>query len=280
MRRLLLPAASAVAIACAAGVLVGALPVLPTVPAAVAALLALSLAAALQPSWRLFGPALVRADDSDRVALTFDDGPDPEGTPRVLDALDAAGMKATFFAVGQRAEAHPELLRDIAARGHEVGNHSMHHRWTAIFSRTGARRELQQAQATLGAILGAPPTLYRPPIGLVSPFVFEATDEARLPVAAWSLRTLDGRSADPDALLRRLSRVRGGDVVLLHDGGGPAPSVIADVVRILQERGLRSVTVTELFGAGATFRPSRSSLAGVAVRTALALLILSAALAA
>ncbi len=283
MRRLLLPSAALLGLLCAVGVIGGLLPALPTVPAAVTLLLALSIAAASTPSWRLFGPALVRVADAERVALTFDDGPDPDGTPALLDALDAAGMKATFFAVGERAQQHPDLLRDIAARGHQVGNHSMHHRWPAIMSAAGARRELQEAQRVLGELLPTPPTLYRPPIGLVSPFVFQAAEEAGLSLAAWSLRTLDGRQGDPAALLRRLEGVRGGDVALLHDGRGPhgripAAEAAAEIVALLQGKGLRSVTMDELFGPQPAAR-SYAVAVGHIVRVALLLLLASAFLA-
>ncbi len=284
MHRLVLLAAIGVCLALAAGVMVGLLPALPTVPLATAGLVTLCCLAAAQPHWRLFGPALVRADTPSRVALTFDDGPDPEGTPAILDALDAAGMKGTFFVIGERARQHPHLVRDIAARGHEVGNHSMHHRWPAIMTRGGAEQELSEAQTLLTDLLGAPPTLYRPPIGLVSPFVFEAAARADVALAAWSLRTLDGKNPEPSPLLRKLEAVRAGDVVLLHDGRSPhgripAADAIDSIVQLLQARDLRSVPVSDLFSGATSASSKRANAIGLGVRIALVLLWISPLLA-
>lgn len=284
MLRFALPAASVACVLVAIGVLAGLLPLLPTTPLAAVGLLLLCVLAAVQPQWQLFGPALVRAHSPGRVALTFDDGPDPEGTPAVLDALDAAGMQATFFVVGERARQHPALVRDIAARGHEVGNHSMHHRWPAIMSRRGAAQELDEAQALLAGLLGTAPSLYRPPIGLVSPFVFEAAQTAGVALATWSLRTFDGKNPATSALLQRLERVQAGDVVLLHDGRGPhgqlpAAESIDGILRSLQDRGLISTTMSDLFDGALPCSATRARATGRGVHLALALLIASALLA-
>ena len=163
--------------------------------------------------WR--GPREARG-----VALTFDDGPSPEHTPRVLDLLDEAGVKATFFVIGQKAAAHPELIRDIVARGHAVGIHGhLHDRLLTLRSPDTVSDDLAEAIATVEAITGVRPTLFRPPVGLTSPRVAQALSWFDLVVVGWSVRGLDGvRGARPDRVAARvIRRLRDGAIVLLHD---------------------------------------------------------------
>lgn len=154
------------------------------------------------------------------VALTLDDGPDPVLTPQVLDLLDAAGVQATFFVIAERAAAHPALLREIVQRGHEVQNHSWRH--PHAFSLFGPRRiagELQRAQAFLRTAGGAAPTLFRAPAGLRNVFLGPILHRMGLRLASWTRRGFDTRDGDASRVLARLTHgLRGGDILLLHDG--------------------------------------------------------------
>ena len=182
---------------------------------------ALLTTAGLLPRSRWLGPNLSRLEDAGRaVALTFDDGPDPEVTPRVLDLLDAAGMRASFFCIGARARARPALVGEITRRGHTVENHSLNHlyRFAALGPRALAR-EVLTAQAILADCVGAPPVWFRAPMGLRSPLLQSVLETAGLRLASWSRRALDGVSSDQAAAVRRLARGLGpGDVLLMHDG--------------------------------------------------------------
>lgn len=185
------------------------------------------------------------------IALTLDDGPDPVLTPQVLDLLDAAGVHATFFVIAERAAAHPALLREIVRRGHEVQNHSWRH--PHAFSLFGPRRiarELQQAQAFLHTTTGERPTLFRAPAGLRNVFLGPLLHRAGLRLASWTRRGFDTRDGDARRVLARLTQgLRGGDILLLHDGhcattpdGRPVvlevlPALIAQV----RQSGLRFV---------------------------------------
>jgi peptidoglycan/xylan/chitin deacetylase (PgdA/CDA1 family) len=163
--------------------------------------------------WR--GPREARG-----VALTFDDGPSPEHTPKVLDLLDEAGVKATFFVIGRKVAAHPEIVRAIAARGHAVGIHGMvHDRLLTLRSPDTVSDDLAEAIATVEAVTGVRPTLFRPPVGLTSPRVAQALEWFDLVVVGWSVRALDGvRSARADRVADRvIPRLRDGAIVLLHD---------------------------------------------------------------
>ncbi len=163
--------------------------------------------------WR--GPREARG-----VALTFDDGPSPEHTPRVLALLAAAGVKATFFVIGRKAAAHPELVREIAAAGHAIGVHGhTHDRFLTLRSPDTAGDDIAEAIATVEAITGARPTLFRPPVGLTSPRLSRALSWFNLVVVGWSVRGLDGwEGARAERVAARVvPRLRDGAIVLLHD---------------------------------------------------------------
>lgn len=190
------------------------------------------------------------------VALTFDDGPDAEVTPKVLDLLMRCGAHATFFVIAAHAERHPEIVRRMLAEGHEVGNHSYAHRRLLNFARPARmRREVEHAARALTAVHPAARSLlYRPPVGLKSPSLARVQRKLALQVIVWSLHARDtGRRAPAAVAARVLRRVRAGDIVLLHDGhdrpGHRRSGVVPALERILAglaEKGVRSVTVGEL----------------------------------
>jgi peptidoglycan/xylan/chitin deacetylase (PgdA/CDA1 family) len=209
------------------------------------AAIALLYKAVTTPGWA-FGPALRRVESPGRVALTFDDGPDPESTPALLEALRSAGMRATFFLLVDRAEQYPELARAIAAE-HEVGLHGLEHsvRTSLMPPLLGARR-LREGAQRLGAVLDQQVTLYRPPFGITTPRLPKAAELAGLQTIWCSVRTLDGAGVAGEQLLEACRSAVAGDIVLLHEG---RPSTTAQVPRVLaelRERGLVSVTVGEL----------------------------------
>jgi peptidoglycan-N-acetylglucosamine deacetylase len=192
--------------------------------AAVAANHALLAAVGLWPRSRALGDNLVRlppeAAARSEVALTIDDGPDPEVTPAVLDLLDAAGVRATFFCIAERAARHPALVREIVRRGHSVQNHSHRHRHDfSLLGPRGFAREIDAAQAVLADLTGELPRFFRAPAGLRNPFLAPVLHRRGLALASWTRRGYDSRERDPRRVLRRLSRgLAAGDILLLHDG--------------------------------------------------------------
>lgn len=188
------------------------------------------------PRSRMLGPNLSRLPERcarrGQVALTFDDGPDPDTTPRVLDLLDAHQARASFFVIGRRAARHPALVRDILRRGHSVENHTHSHPPHFAALGLGAqRREIRQAQDAIREAGGAP-RFFRPPAGLQSPLLAPALAGLGLRHASWTWRGADGVIGDPARVLRRLRGAGAGDIVLLHDGNsrpdaGGRPVVLA-----------------------------------------------------
>ena len=154
------------------------------------------------------------------VYLTFDDGPDPEWTPRILDMLDEADVKATFFVIGALATQHPGIVRQIEARGHEVGNHSFSHPHPRLLSDDRAREEVNAGAGAIADILGHPPRLFRSPHGTRHPAMFAAAEALGETVVHWQVSAIDwGLLGRAGAIARRLKRVKPGDIVLMHDGG-------------------------------------------------------------
>lgn len=189
--------------------------------AALSAYTAIVLAGVFFLRLEMFVDAVCKGpDDARGVALTFDDGPNPEHTPKILDALDRAGVKATFFVIGKKAEAHPEIVRDIARRGHVIGSHSYaHSRLFSLLSLGAVRQDIKRSLEVLEKITGARPTLFRPPIGHTNPRIGKVVRELDLTVVGWNVKALDGLGASkPDRVASRVNRgLEDGAIVLLHD---------------------------------------------------------------
>lgn len=210
----------------------------------------------LWPQSGMYGKAWARGRAGDRrIALTFDDGPHPVTTRAVLEILRAYDVQATFFVLGHKVEAHPEVVREIHEAGHALGIHGFQH--DHLFSLRSARYALAQIQRTQRAITaacGVVPTLFRPPIGFASHFTFRGAERAGVEIIAWSVRSLDGVHFAKSARVaeRVIQRLGDGAIVLLHDAAERddfTPASIAALPQILdalREHAYRAVTVDEL----------------------------------
>jgi peptidoglycan/xylan/chitin deacetylase (PgdA/CDA1 family) len=205
---------------------------------------------------RLPAPAMARQE----ICLTFDDGPHPVYTPQVLDMLDGANAKASFFCVAKHAEQNQSLLRDIVARGHSVENHSFRH--PHLFSLYGPKRiqrEIADAQKLLSDITGVVPRFFRPPVGFANPFVAPVLAEMGLVQATWTRRGFDTQDSHLPRVLNRFGkRLCAGDILLLHDANSALvqnkemsrPLILSLLPAILQlswADQLRCVTLPQAF---------------------------------
>ncbi len=223
-------------------------------------------AAGLWPRSRLLGPNWVRLPEAaaGAVALTFDDGPHPEVTPRTLELLAQHGAHATFFCVGQRVRRYPQLARRILAEGHALGNHTQHHLHRfSLLGPAALAREIGEAQDTFAQATGAAPRFFRAPAGLRNVFLEPVLARAGLQLVSWTRRGFDTVSADRARVLGRLTRgLRGGDILLLHDGhaardGGTPVSlaVLPGLIAALAATGLATVTLPEALARAAGSAP-------------------------
>lgn len=215
------------------------------------------------PRSQYFVPVVHRATTRQRaVALTFDDGPDPVVTGRILDVLAEHGAHGTFFVVGARAALNPDLVRRIHAEGHSIGTHTQNHRLGFHFaSRAHVRREIEEAIEVVAGIVPVRPSLFRPPHGLRSPCFARGLQATRgLVCVTWSVRGLDARTTSADAIFARVGKALApGAIVALHDGAGLLGSndrsaTLEALSRILvrcRDRGLSCVGLDELDREGA-----------------------------
>ena len=191
---------------------------------------------------------LLPGTEGREVWLTIDDGPDPDDTPRLLDLLDRHQARATFFFIGSKAAAHPNLVAEVLRRGLTVGNHTMTHPqfWFWAYGPTAVRREIAACQSLLGAAADVAPGWFRAPAGLKNPWVHAEMERQHLRLACWSARGLDGVATDKDRVLRCLKRqVRPGAIVLMHEGRVDAegrrlaPLILDDLLSWLEAEGYR-----------------------------------------
>ncbi len=171
------------------------------------------------------GPAAYRANrihfrlESSAVALTFDDGPDPVHTPRVLDRLSELGVRATFFLVGSEAQAQPEIVHRMLAEGHTVGSHSLTHRDARHLSLPALARDYRLGRRAVEEVVGKRVTLFRPPKGHLDAKGFAAVNLARVQTWMWSHDPADWNPQVPSSRIVDLAdELEPGAVVLLHDG--------------------------------------------------------------
>ncbi len=209
------------------------------------------LAGVLLARGRLLGPNLNRlpaaAVARGHVCLTFDDGPHPQITRRVLELLERHQARASFFCVGRKAEAYPEIVREIARRGHSVENHSHRHpNAFALYGISLLRREVETAQAALTAITGRAPQFFRAPMGFRSPLLGLVLARSGLRYVSWTRRGFDTVARDPTGVLARLtSGLAAGDVLLLHDSAPASLAVLPPLLEELAARGLKCVSLPQ-----------------------------------
>ena len=196
--------------------------------------------AAMWPGSRLFGKALLAPARPGELALTFDDGPNPAWTPRLLEILVSHNVRATFFLVGSHAQAEPELVRRIVAAGHLIGNHSWSHLNLALASASRVKQELASTNEALEQIASVQVKYFRPPFGARRPVVFRLARSLGMVPVLWNAMTTDWKVLSADVIAQRLTRRIDGlqrrgraSNIVLHDGshldrgGYRAPSVAA-----------------------------------------------------
>lgn len=189
------------------------------------------------------------------IALTIDDGPDPEVTPKVLNILDLYQAKATFFCIGEKAMQYPEICQEIIRRGHAIENHSQRHRhFFSLLGIGGFIREITAAQNTLSQITGQTPLFFRAPAGLRNPFLDPVLNKLNLTLASWSVRGFDTQNRNAEQIKSKLiSHLRAGVILLLHDGNAARShhgtpiilDVLPDLIKAAKAQALHFVTLRQ-----------------------------------
>lgn len=184
------------------------------------------------------------------IAITFDDGPIPAHTPRLMSLLEAHGGRGTFFVIGAFAETQPEIMRRLVEGGHEIGNHSMRHRAFAAMAPARQFAEIEEADKVLERYDGRPAHWFRPPQGRITPAMLLALGRRRHPVAMWSLDSFDYRGLGVEAIVSRFDSrpARPGDVLLFHDDNDDTVRALEKLVPRWRAEGYEFLTLSELLG--------------------------------
>ena len=210
--------------------------------------------AALYPTSQIFGRVVIAGDDPGEIALTYDDGPNPAATPRLLEVLAKQDVRATFFLIGEFVRKEPGLAREIAAAGHAMGNHTMTHPWLSYCGAARIRTEIADSKAIIENTIGAKISLFRPPHGARRPVVLEVARELGLATVNWNIITHDWRPQPSEAIVAKVrngirrNEVHGrGSNVLLHDGGVgqprmPSVEATETIIADAKAKGMRFVS--------------------------------------
>ena len=181
------------------------------------------------------------------VSFTFDDGPDPEVTPKVLDVLREANVKAAFFVIGRIAEKHPELVRQMVSEGHAVGNHTYNHDY--VFSKAAAEKQVTEGQEVIEKIIGKKPKYFRPPFGVMTPEIASAIRKEKCAVIGWDLRSQDGRIRTKEATINRVkSHLKKSTVLLFHDTNPTTPDALREIIHLCKQNGMKIVSLPDQSG--------------------------------
>ena len=207
---------------------------------AIAAILAFLFYASYSIRSQVYVKALCRVKTTEKVVyLTFDDGPNAEQTPRVLDVLKRNNAKATFFCIGSRIAGNEQILKRIIGEGHTIGNHSFSHTNSfPLFSRRRMIADIEQCQKAIESATGTAPTLFRPPFGVTNPTVGKAVKTLNLKTIGWTIRTYDTNRCSNEKIARRISRqLRPGAIILLHDRLPQSAERLQMVIDTVKENG-------------------------------------------
>jgi peptidoglycan/xylan/chitin deacetylase (PgdA/CDA1 family) len=209
------------------------------------------------PRGAFLGKVLWRGDQRG-VGLTFDDGPHPLYTPRVLEILDHFQAKATFFVIGRHLQEHGDLVIAASRAGHLIGNHTYHHsRVMNFFPSEKMREEILSGQSEVEKWAGYKPRFYRQPTGFRNPRIFAILKELQLTMVGWQVRAYDTQQKKPRSIVQRiLKKAQPGGVILLHDGSDSAITedrnatleALPEILQGLKDRGMEFLTLDKLFG--------------------------------
>lgn len=179
-----------------------------------------------------------------RVALTFDDGPHPKNTLKIIDVLDKYDAKATFFMLGNRVNFYPEIAKKVADEGHELGNHTWDHKDLSTLSKEEGIQEVEQTNEIIKSTTGRESTAFRPPYGVVNEQVQNSISS---PPVLWTIDTLDWQSHNPNEILKIVKEnVKDGSIILMHDIHDTSAQAVEPILKYLKTEGYEFVTVSEL----------------------------------
>lgn len=196
-----------------------------------------------------FVKSLCKGDTGKKqIAITFDDGPMKDFTPKVLDILKTEKVPAAFFLIGRNIQGNEELVKRMIAEGHVIGNHSFEHGfWFSLQSKSKMISDAEKCDTAIKEVTGLQPKLFRPPYGVTNPMVAQLIKQRNYHSIGWSVRTYDTNAKSAEGLLQKtLKNLCAGDVILFHDWGQHTIGMLSEFISQARKRGFEFVRVDEL----------------------------------
>ncbi len=196
---------------------------------------------------QLFIRTICKNNNGKQVAITFDDGPDESNTGEILNVLSKYNSKASFFFIGSKIEKHQELAKEVCYGRHTIGNHTFTHANNfPIKSKKAIKVEIEKAQEIIKSVTGKDNVYFRPPFGVTNPTIAKAIKGLNLKVIGWSIRSFDTVHKSKEQTLKRvLSKIKGGDIILLHDTTTGIAWITEQILKHLEQNGLKAVSIEE-----------------------------------
>ena len=182
------------------------------------------------------------------ISLTFDDGPDPDFTIKILDILDTHQIIGTFFIIGKKAEKHPQILKEIVERGHLIGNHSFSHQSKLPFStKSKLKADFEQCSNIIKTLTGLQIRFFRPPFGVTNPRYAKVLEKLGLQSIGWNVRSFDTIFKNPNRLFKRIKRkLKKGSIILFHDTQAVTVQTLPKIIRYCEEEGINIIPLDRL----------------------------------
>lgn len=236
----------ALASCCLGGILMKGMSWMPLVVVCII-YLSLLVIGATKIQWNFYTNSLHKGNNKNQIALSFDDGP-AAYTAQILDVLKLEKVEAAFFCVGKNAMAHPEMVKRWERENHLIGNHSYNHSFHFDWqTATKMKEEIEATNRVIQEIIGKKPRLFRPPYGVTNPNLAKAVKQSQMLSIGWNIRSYDTTAKNPQQLLERiLSKVEGGDIILLHDSMQITASILKELIVSLRHKGFSFVRLDQL----------------------------------
>lgn len=217
--------------------------------------LALTIIDIYVPNINIFSKATTKLNDSKKIVLSFDDGPDPKVTPKLLDLLKKYNIKANFFVLGKKAEEFPNIIKRIVEEGHELCSHGYSHNKVHFMRRDKFIKEIEDTEKIIESLVGRKPKYYRAPHGFIRYDLYRILKAKGYKLIAWSIGVWDTeKDITPQKIIERIKdKIKGGDIILLHDGDEsnlrPQYAMLEslpEIINMIQQKGFFFVKISEI----------------------------------
>lgn len=211
--------------------------------------LTLTIYGSFQIKWNYYVNSINKGSGN-AICFTFDDGPDPEITPKILEVLESENLKAAFFVIGSKVERYPDIVKELYSKGHVIANHTYSHsNKIVLFTSNKLKDDIDSCSKAIEKATGKPPTLFRPPYGVTTPCYARVLKQLGLKSIGWTLRSFDTMMKSKEELIERVSRlISPGSIVLFHDNRKTTLAALPEIINHCKKNGIKIASFSELTG--------------------------------